>query len=391
MSEELAYWLGDRAGNRIRTGEVSSREALDRPARPGRAARRAGQQRGHDRRRAGLRRGGAAPTRPRPGLGTRAAARRADDDQGLVADRGHAHHLGRARAGRPRAGRGRLARRAAAGGRRGRSSARPTCRSTPATSRATTRSSARPTTPTTSTRTPGGSSGGSAAALACGFTPLELGSDIGGSIRLPSHMSGVMGHKPSYGIVPAHGQIPGPPGTLTQADLAVAGPDGPHGRRPRARPRRSWPGPTAGTARRGGSSCRRPADHELAGYRIAAWLDDERCPVEPEVAALLERAARGPRPRRAPRSTPRPGPASRWRRSPTRSSALLARGAGGRVPPATASSSFAADDRRLAARRSTRRRTAMRHRDWLSPTSAGCRCGGAGRSSSSASTSCCCR
>ena len=73
-------------------------------------------------------------------------------------------------------------------------------------------------------RTPGGSSGGSAAALACGFTPLELGSDIGGSIRLPSHMSGVVGHKPSYGIVPSHGQIPGPPGTLTLADLAVAGP-----------------------------------------------------------------------------------------------------------------------------------------------------------------------
>src|SRR5271155_661916 len=73
-------------------------------------------------------------------------------------------------------------------------------------------------------RTPGGSSGGSAAALACGFTPLELGSDIGGSIRLPSHMSGVAGHKPSYGLVPAHGQIPGPPGTLSLADLAVAGP-----------------------------------------------------------------------------------------------------------------------------------------------------------------------
>src|SRR5439155_17215749 len=52
----------------------------------------------------------------------------------------------------------------------------------------------------------------------------ELGSDIGGSIRLPAHMSGIVGHKPSYGIVPAHGQIPGPPGTLTQADLAVAGP-----------------------------------------------------------------------------------------------------------------------------------------------------------------------
>ena len=73
-------------------------------------------------------------------------------------------------------------------------------------------------------RTPGGSSGGSAAALAARFTPLEIGSDIGGSIRLPANMSGVYGHKPSYGIVPAHGQIPGPPGTLTQADIAVAGP-----------------------------------------------------------------------------------------------------------------------------------------------------------------------
>ncbi len=72
--------------------------------------------------------------------------------------------------------------------------------------------------------TPGGSSGGSAAALAGGFTPLELGSDIGGSIRLPAHMSGVVGHKPRYGIVPSHGQILGPPGTVTLADLAVAGP-----------------------------------------------------------------------------------------------------------------------------------------------------------------------
>jgi amidase len=37
-------------------------------------------------------------------------------------------------------------------------------------------------------------------------------------------MTGAMGHKPSYGIVPAHGRIPGPAGTLTQSDLAVAGP-----------------------------------------------------------------------------------------------------------------------------------------------------------------------
>ncbi len=72
--------------------------------------------------------------------------------------------------------------------------------------------------------TPGGSSGGSAAALAMGFTPLEVGSDIGGSIRVPAHYSGVMGHKPSYGIVGTHGHIPGAPGTLSAADLAVVGP-----------------------------------------------------------------------------------------------------------------------------------------------------------------------
>src|SRR5437588_708478 len=54
-------------------------------------------------------------------------------------------------------------------------------------------------------RTPGGSSGGSAAALAAGLTGLELGSDIGGSIRVPAHFCGVFGHKPTYGLVPNYG------------------------------------------------------------------------------------------------------------------------------------------------------------------------------------------
>ncbi|HMC81493.1 MAG TPA: amidase family protein, partial [Acidimicrobiia bacterium] len=57
-------------------------------------------------------------------------------------------------------------------------------------------------------RTPGGSSGGSAAALAAGLTGLELGSDIGGSIRTPATWCGVFGHKPTYGIVPTRGHVP---------------------------------------------------------------------------------------------------------------------------------------------------------------------------------------
>ena len=73
-------------------------------------------------------------------------------------------------------------------------------------------------------RTVGGSSGGAAAALASGFTPLELGSDIGGSIRCPAHFNGVYGHKPSYGIVPMRGHIPPPPGALSEFELGVGGP-----------------------------------------------------------------------------------------------------------------------------------------------------------------------
>ena len=73
-------------------------------------------------------------------------------------------------------------------------------------------------------RTPGGSSGGSAAALAAGMTALEPGSDIGGSIRVPSHFCGVYGHKPSYGIVSRQGHIPPPPGVFLEVDLAVVGP-----------------------------------------------------------------------------------------------------------------------------------------------------------------------
>ncbi len=74
------------------------------------------------------------------------------------------------------------------------------------------------------TRTAGGSSGGAAAAVAAGFTPLELGSDIGGSIRNPAHYNGVYGLKPSWGVVPSRGHIPGPPGSLVETDVNCGGP-----------------------------------------------------------------------------------------------------------------------------------------------------------------------
>ena len=73
--------------------------------------------------------------------------------------------------------------------------------------------------------TPGGSSGGSAAALSAGMTPLEYGSDIGGSIRAPSHFSGLFGHKPTFGIVPMRGHVPPPHGIRAEpSEMSVAGP-----------------------------------------------------------------------------------------------------------------------------------------------------------------------
>lgn len=96
-------------------------------------------------------------------------------------------------------------------------------------------------------RTPGGSSGGSAAALTAGYVPLEMGSDIGGSIRVPSALCGTFGHKPSWELIPMRGHAPGGVAgaktllgvvgpmarTATDLDLALsllAGPDDDEGR-----------------------------------------------------------------------------------------------------------------------------------------------------------------
>ena len=70
--------------------------------------------------------------------------------------------------------------------------------------------------------TPGGSSGGAAAAVASGMSAVEIGSDIGASIRNPAHYCGIFGHKPTYGLVPIAGH--GSPGNPSELDIGVGGP-----------------------------------------------------------------------------------------------------------------------------------------------------------------------
>jgi Asp-tRNA(Asn)/Glu-tRNA(Gln) amidotransferase A subunit family amidase len=105
-------------------------------------------------------------------------------------------------------------------------------------------------------RTSGGSTGGGAAALACGRGFLELGSDIGGSIRTPSHFCGVFGHKPTIDVI---------------SDEGLAEPPD----RPECSGSR-----TPGT-------CRRRA---VRGCAITASATFPFCPVAPDVRRQLELA-----------------------------------------------------------------------------------------------------
>lgn len=139
-------------------------------------------------------------------------------------------------------------------------------------------------------RSVGGSSGGSAGALAAGLSPLEIGSDIAGSIRNPAAMCGVVGHKSSYGICSARGQIPGPPGTLTQADLAVIGPmartvaDCEVGLDVLAGPD-DWH-QTAWSLELPPARATEPSE-----LRVAVLATDDHCPVDPEIEAAINRIA----------------------------------------------------------------------------------------------------
>jgi Asp-tRNA(Asn)/Glu-tRNA(Gln) amidotransferase A subunit family amidase len=138
------------------------------------------------------------------------------------------------------------------------------------------------------TRTPGGSSGGEAAAIASGCSAGGVGSDGGGSIRVPAHFSGICGLKPTPGRIPATGHFPqsvGPfallgvvgPMARTMADLnllfeVMQGPDDGD---PSAAPVQvRWPGPG-----------------ELRKIRIGYFEDDGRTPVTPETRAAVRSAA----------------------------------------------------------------------------------------------------
>lgn len=133
-------------------------------------------------------------------------------------------------------------------------------------------------------RTPGGSSGGSAVAVACGFSAVELGSDIGASIRNPAHYNGVFGHKPSYGIVPLDGHLL--PGVRSFPDISVAGPlarsaadldlflslvAGPHGE----------------TARGWRLELPAPRRTALREFRVGLVLGSAACEVDEGYAAMI--------------------------------------------------------------------------------------------------------
>jgi amidase len=139
-------------------------------------------------------------------------------------------------------------------------------------------------------RTPGGSSGGSAAAVAAGLGYLSIGSDIGGSIRVPASWTGTYGHKPTLNLVPLRGHIPPMPGSVTPPpSLPVGGPmtrsaedlllglkalGGPVGEDAVAY---RW---TLPPARR----------RLLKEFRVGCVLDHPACRVTSEVREVLERA-----------------------------------------------------------------------------------------------------
>lgn len=138
-------------------------------------------------------------------------------------------------------------------------------------------------------RIPGGSSGGSAAALAAGLTGLEIGSDIGGSIRNPAHFCGVFGHKPTYNMLWTRGHS-GPGDVRGSSDISVIG--------PLARSAsdldsalRIMAGPDAIAARGVKLDLPEWQGRSMKDLKVAVWKNDEQAPVAKEVEARVDLVA----------------------------------------------------------------------------------------------------
>ena len=137
-------------------------------------------------------------------------------------------------------------------------------------------------------RTPGGSSGGEAAAIAAGCSAAGVGSDGGGSIRVPAHFSGICGLKPTPGRIPATGHFPPCIGPF--ALLGVVG--------PMARSvadlellLEAMAGPDKGDTCAAPVPIRRPTEAEMRVVRVGYFEDDGRTPVTPETRTAVRAAA----------------------------------------------------------------------------------------------------
>jgi Asp-tRNA(Asn)/Glu-tRNA(Gln) amidotransferase A subunit family amidase len=137
-------------------------------------------------------------------------------------------------------------------------------------------------------RTPGGSSGGEAAAIASGCSAGGIGSDGGGSIRIPAHYSGICGLKPTPGRVPSSGHFPGSAGPFAQLGVV-----GPMGRTVRDVERifRVVAGPDPGDPCAAPVPLGRWRDAEIRKLRLGYFVEHDLAPVTGETAAAVRVAA----------------------------------------------------------------------------------------------------
>jgi Asp-tRNA(Asn)/Glu-tRNA(Gln) amidotransferase A subunit family amidase len=139
-------------------------------------------------------------------------------------------------------------------------------------------------------RTPGGSSGGEAAAIASGMSAAGVGSDGGGSIRVPAHFSGICGLKPTPGRIPATGHFP-----VSAGPFALIGVVGPMARTVGDLKAlfEVMQGPDDGDPSAAPVPVRWPEEHDLKRIRIGYFEDDGRTAVTPETRQAVRTAAEG--------------------------------------------------------------------------------------------------